>query len=144
PMPPEVAPRRDLPPGLSVLTDIATTTGGMVRGDLLRIWENPPSRGQAHELAVWLVAAALALLLGEVAVRRLRIHVRLPRLPRRQPQPATAAAARTAAAQPHATPDTVEAPRETAAPAQPGAAKPDAQPAANGVMDALEQLRRRR
>lgn len=147
PMPPEVAPRRDLPPGLGVLTDIATTTGGMVRGDLLRIWENPPSRGQAHELAVWLVAAALALLLGEVAVRRLRIHVRLPRLPRltrRQPQPAAAPPARTTSALPPAAPTAVEAPREAAAPAQSGAAKPDAQPAANGVMDAMEQLRRRR
>jgi hypothetical protein len=71
PMPPEVAPRRDLPPGITVLTDIARTTGGMVRGDLLGIWDNPPSRGVAQELALWLVLAA-SLMLASLLVTQAR------------------------------------------------------------------------
>lgn len=134
PMPPESAPRRDLPPGLAVLTDIAATTGGAVRGDLLRIWDNPPSRGVAHELAPWLVAAALLLLLAEVAVRRLRLHlrVRLPRWSRRRPAPAPHRAPAAADAAPAA-----DAPGPTPAQEAPRAG-------GNGVMDALDEIRRRR
>jgi uncharacterized membrane protein len=132
PMPPEVAPRRDLPPGLAVLTDITRATGGIVRGDLLSIWDNPPSRGVAQELAPWLVAAALLGLLAEVAVRRLRLQLRLrlPRLPRWK---------------------RAAAPTKTATPAvaEPDSATPPAPPATeaqrgNGVMDALDEIRRRR
>ncbi len=73
PMPAEVAPRRDLPDGTAVLAEIASVTGGNVQGDLLKIWDNPPSRGVARALATWLVAAALVILIGEVGVRRLRL-----------------------------------------------------------------------
>lgn len=134
PMAPESAPRRDLPPGLGVLADIASATGGTVRGDLLRIWENPPSRGVAQELAPWLVLAALLGLLAEVAVRRLRLDLRL-----RLRLPARRATAPAATAQPTAAPSVVPAkPPTPAVPAQ----QPPA--AGNGVMDALDEIRRRR
>jgi uncharacterized membrane protein len=137
PMPPEVAPRRDLPPGLTVLTDIARTTGGMVRGDLLGIWNNPPSRGVAQELAVWLVLAALLALVIEVAVRRLRLYIRLPTLPRWK-----------RAVKPLATQTTVEAPMSASPAVESSTPKPQPQPAesprGNGVMDALDEIRRRR
>lgn len=133
PMPAEVAPRRDLPSGEAVLADLARTTGGAVRGDLLGIWDNPASRGVARELAPWLVGGALLVLLLETAVRRLRLglpQLRLPRWRRRAP-----------AAKPM-TPVVQTAPVTVAPPAVPPA---PAQPAkGTGVLDALDEIRRRR
>jgi uncharacterized membrane protein len=144
PMPAEVAPRRDLPPGEEILAGIASLTGGSVRGDLLGIWDNPPSRGVARELAPWLVGAALLLLLAEVAIRRLGLAMRLPRWVRRRhtaPPPA-AAPARPA---PVATNGPEIAP-VAEAPAKPAAPVPAPPPASTGggVLGALDEIRRRR
>lgn len=145
PMPAEVAPRRDLPPGDQVLAGIAETTGGTVRGDLLRIFANPPSRGVAHDLAPWLVCAAIAVLMLEVAVRRMRFGLpalRLPRwrlrLPRWTTAPAPAPAATATAPQPPAngTTPAVEAP--PAAPVETPSAK------TGGLLQALDEAKRRR
>jgi uncharacterized membrane protein len=128
-MPAEVAPRRDLPPGAGVLAELARATGGSVRGDLLGLWDNPASRGLAHELAPWLVGAALLALLAEVAVRRLRLalpHLHRPRWqhrPRPTPTPTPVA---TVAATPMASGPPVD---------------PEHRP---GVLDALDELKRRR
>ena len=95
-----------------------------------------PPTGDIHQTAERLAVlgnpARLALLLAEIAMRRLGLAMpvlRLPRLPRRRPRP----------------------PRP-AAPAEPAAAAPPAAPATTpsaeaprpGVLDALDEIRRRR
>lgn len=137
PMPAEAAPHRGLPPGDELLADLARIAGGTVRGDLLGIWDNPPSAGTAAELAPWVVAAALVLLLAEVAVRRLGLAIALPRWrwSRRTaaapPAPATAAGA--------------DAPpgADAAAVAGSGGPAPPPPPPAS-TLDAMSELRRRR
>ncbi len=129
PMPAEVAPRRDLPPGVDVLAELARATGGSVRGDLLGIWDNPASRGVARELAPWIVGVAVGLLVLEIALRRLRLampsfRLRLPRWRRKPAAPAK---------EPTTTPSEPAAPGEMP--------QPTPRP---GVLDALDEVRRRR
>jgi len=132
-MPAEIAPRHDLPPGEAVLAELARSTGGSMRGDLLGIWDNPASTGTARELAPWLVGAAVVVLVLEIALRRLRLafpRLRLPRWRRKLKPVAKPAAAVVETAGP--------------APAQPPAPTSAPGPAQGGTLDALDELRRRR
>ena len=76
PMSPEVEPRYGREPGSAVLASVARDSGGRVRRDLVGMFENPPSPGTGTDLAPWLVAAALLLLIAEIAVRRWHLDVR--------------------------------------------------------------------
>ncbi|MBA2479522.1 MAG: VWA domain-containing protein [Planctomycetes bacterium] len=140
PYSPEAAPRYGQTSGSAVLSELARDTSGAVRHDLVGVYDNPPSDGQATMLAPFLVAIALALLVLEVAVRRLRLG--WPRLPRfAMPRWPRRGLARTPPASPPP-PATAQAPR----PAEATPSAPEAPPVADrkGLHDALEQLKKRR
>ncbi len=79
PMNPEVEPRYGRVAGLEVLQGIARDSGGKVRADVVGIYDNPPSVGTGTDLALWLVLAAVVLLLSEIATRRWQLDLRLLR-----------------------------------------------------------------
>ncbi len=81
PMSPEVEPRYGREPGSTVLAGVARDSGGRVRTDVVGMFENPPSPGSGTDLAWWLVAAALVVLVLEIAVRRWQVGWGLPQLP---------------------------------------------------------------
>ena len=150
PMPAEVAPRRDLASGSAILAELARNTGGRVRGDLLGLYDNPPSPGSATELSMWLVIAALVILLAEIAIRRLRLNLPRVRLPTWRPR--WVFRKRTAPLQPNnvtqptivaSTPSVSAAPPVTSAtPSSPTPPAPPPEP--GGVQRAMEELRKRR
>nr|MBA3846669.1 hypothetical protein [Planctomycetota bacterium] len=113
-----------------VLAGIARTGGGVLRDDLIGLYDNPPSPGDLAGLATLLVGLALAVLVAEIAVRRLQVS-----FGRRTRTTASAAvtsgpvAARTA-------------PAPTSAPTVVGpAAGPERD---QGLHEALRQLKKRR
>jgi hypothetical protein len=73
PYSPEFEPRPRAGSGLELCEALARDSGGAVRQDLAGLFENPPSAGQHAELAPWLLALALLILVGEIAVRRMRL-----------------------------------------------------------------------
>ncbi|HVW02583.1 MAG TPA: vWA domain-containing protein, partial [Planctomycetaceae bacterium] len=147
PYSPEYAPRSGLPTGAETLKALAELTGGKPRVNPREVLADPPRSNSWRSLAPLLLVLAVALLLLEIAGRRLSLWEKLtdaivPAVPptrpasraRRQPVPA-AASARTGKPRPVA----AEAPSspKTEAPAAPAA------PAAPTAADVFEQAKRR-
>ena len=128
PYPPEAEPRFGRPPGTDTLARLAKDTGGTLRADLRKLFANPPSPGEVRPVAALLLIAALAILLGEIAVRRLQLGWW-----RRGARVAAPGPAR-----PSATAVTPPAPPPSTAPV------PGAPPADQGLHQALRRLRGRR
>ncbi len=134
---PEAEPRHHQPSGVAVLEDLTRISGGIMRSDVVHLFNNPPSPGTHIDLAPWLVIAALLCILGEIAVRRMQLSWpsrtnRRSSVPGGSLAPATNApvfAANTPSASPPVAPDTpAELPANTS----------------EGLHDALRQLRKRR
>lgn len=71
PYSPEFAPRQGLPSGRDLLSDIAKLSKGRERTDILSVLADPPRSMQTRSLLPWLFALSLAVLMLEVAGRRL-------------------------------------------------------------------------
>jgi hypothetical protein len=71
PYSPEFAPRQGLPSGRELLDDIAKLSKGRERTDILSVLADPPRSMQTRSLLPWLFAMSLAVLLLEIAGRRL-------------------------------------------------------------------------
>ena len=141
PMSPEVEPRYGHEPGATVLAAVARESGGIVRADLAGMYENPPSPGSGTDLAVWLVLAALLLLMTEIAIRRWRVGWEMPRMPSWRLGKAVVSKTRSSKATlPKANPRTT-IPLPNAAPS---AANPVPPAASGGLHDALSELKRRK
>jgi hypothetical protein len=70
-------PRVGLPNGRQVLEEVANLTGGRERLDLLEVLADPPRSARTTPLLPWLLTVAIALLLTEIAGRRLSLWSRL-------------------------------------------------------------------
>lgn len=127
----EAEPRFERDVGLDVLTAITRATGGTRRDDVLEVYANPPSAGTSRDLSPWLILAALVLLLGEIAVRRLALG-------RTQRRSAVAPV----------TPEKAATPVVPVAMPEAPVATPDAPPPAPtsdaGLHEALRRLRRKK
>lgn len=77
PYSPEFMPRLGLPDGDELLSEVANLSGGKVRTDVLSIFADPPPSRRMTPLLPWLVAAAVMLLVAEIAGRRLSLWERL-------------------------------------------------------------------
>ncbi|HTI49515.1 MAG TPA: vWA domain-containing protein, partial [Planctomycetaceae bacterium] len=77
PYSPEYMPRVGLPNGRQVLEEVANLTGGRERLDLLEVLADPPRSARTTPLLPWLLTVAIALLLTEIAGRRLSLWSRL-------------------------------------------------------------------
>jgi hypothetical protein len=73
PYSPEHAPRALSESGSRILSNVAEMTGGTSRIDALEIFNNPPRAAGMHPLGIWLLATGIALLLVEIAGRRLSL-----------------------------------------------------------------------
>lgn len=71
PYSPEFAPRQGLPSGRDLLSDIAKLSNGRERTDILSVLADPPRSVQTRSLLPWLFAISLAVLMLEIAGRRL-------------------------------------------------------------------------
>ncbi len=71
PYSPEFAPRQGLPSGRELLADIAKLSNGRERTDILSVLADPPRSMQTRSLLPWLFALSLAVLMLEIAGRRL-------------------------------------------------------------------------
>ncbi|MBI1313630.1 VWA domain-containing protein [bacterium] len=92
PYSPEYAPRDGLPSGVEALTQITELSGGQLRTDVLSVFNNPPRSPRSVSLLIPLLVAAIALLLLEIAGRRLSLWERAASALRREEKtPATAA-----------------------------------------------------
>ena len=144
PYPPEFRPD-STSAGPDLLRRIAERTGGAERADLAGVWDELAPRKRALRLAPWLFLAAAALLMLEVAERRLAITAVI----------ATRLAGRTQRPAPREAPESPPAPRATSAvaPAPPprvrtpkparAAKAPNPQDApANATLDSLRDLAR--
>jgi hypothetical protein len=145
PYSPEYAPRSGLPSGAETLKSLADLTGGKPRVNPREVLADPPRSNTWRSLAPLLLVIAAALLLLEIAGRRLSLWEKLtdaivpgvpPTLPaartRRQPVPVAAAGQ---AGKPR--PVAAQAPKATEAPTAPAA------PAAPTAADVFEQAKRR-
>jgi uncharacterized membrane protein len=93
PYSPEHAPRNGLAPGAETLTQITELSGGQLRTDVLSVFDNPPRSARTVSLLIPLMIAAVALLLLEIAGRRLSLWDRAAAaLQRTQPETDGAAA----------------------------------------------------
>jgi uncharacterized membrane protein len=79
PYSPEFAPRAGLPTGLEILQEVAKTSGGIARTDVLSILLDPPRAASKKTLLPWLFTASILLLIAEIAGRRLSLWDRLKR-----------------------------------------------------------------
>ncbi|MBD3674062.1 MAG: VWA domain-containing protein [Planctomycetaceae bacterium] len=77
PYSPEFAPRAGLPSGLDILKDVAETSGGIARTDVLSILDDPPRAASKKTLLPWLFSLSILLLIAEIAGRRLSLWERL-------------------------------------------------------------------
>lgn len=77
PYSPEYAPRTNQPSGRALLEEIAALSGGRSRTDVLEVFAQPPRAPLTVALLPWLCAAAVGLLLTEIAGRRLSLWERL-------------------------------------------------------------------
>ena len=71
PYSPEFAPRQGLPSGRELLSDIAKLSNGRERTDILSVLADPPRSMQTRSLLPWLFMLSLAVLMLEIAGRRL-------------------------------------------------------------------------
>lgn len=71
PYSPEFAPRQGLPSGRESLSEIAKLSNGRERTDILSVLADPPRSVQTRSLLPWLFAISLAVLMLEIAGRRL-------------------------------------------------------------------------
>ena len=71
PYSPEFSPRQGLPSGRDLLSDIAKLSKGRERTDILSVLADPPRSMQTRSLLPWLFALSLAVLMLEIAGRRL-------------------------------------------------------------------------
>jgi uncharacterized membrane protein len=78
PYSPEFAPRAGLPSGKEVLEEVAETSGGVVRTDVLAVLNDPPRAASKRSLLPWLFTLSILLLIAEIAGRRLALWERLP------------------------------------------------------------------
>lgn len=85
PYSPEYAPRNGLPSGINTLTQITELSGGQLRTDVLSVFDNPPRSAQTVSLLIPLMIAAIAVLLLEIAGRRLSLWERTAAAFRKQP-----------------------------------------------------------
>lgn len=95
PYSPEFAPRLGLPEGRDILKQVADLSGGKLRTDVLELFADPPRTSRTMSLLVPLLVLGMALLLLEIAGRRLSLWERLPELalPRLMPTTANASTA---------------------------------------------------
>jgi uncharacterized membrane protein len=93
PYSPEYAPRDGLPAGTDTLTQITELSGGQLRTDVLSVFDNPPRSARTVSLLIPLMIAAIALLLLEIAGRRLSLWERAAAsLQKTQPESTAASA----------------------------------------------------
>lgn len=78
PYSPEFAPRAGLPTGTEILEEVAQTSGGTVRTDVLSMLNDPPRAASKRSLLPWLFTLSVLLLIAEIAGRRLSLWERLP------------------------------------------------------------------
>ncbi len=77
PYSPEFAPRAGLASGYEVLRELAATSGGIERTNVLEIFNDPPRAARRVSLLPYLFATGIGLLLLEIAGRRLSLWERL-------------------------------------------------------------------
>lgn len=77
PYSPEYVPRAGLPSGAEVLKELAELTGGKPRIDVVDVLSDPPRSARLASLLPFLVMAGIALLLLEIAGRRLSLWSKL-------------------------------------------------------------------
>lgn len=77
PYSPEFAPRIGMRSGRDTLARVTEITGGELRTDVLEVFKNPPRSARTVSLLAPLMIAGLALLLVEIAGRRLSLWQRL-------------------------------------------------------------------
>ena len=77
PYSPEFMPRIGLPDSGELLENVAAVSGGMVRTNILEVFADPPPSRWQTPLLPWLIACAIALLVVEIAGRRLSLWEKL-------------------------------------------------------------------
>jgi hypothetical protein len=150
PYSPEHAPRLDPRAGERTLEAVAREGGGRFEPALAALWEGPAGGRRVRDLTALFAAAALVLLLAEIAVRRFGIEARLPesvvsrvRAFRDRRRRARAARAdRADAPAPDAPPETDAGDASAAPPSEPRAPSPP--PPSGGIADVLDRARTRR
>lgn len=78
PYSPEFMPRVGLPSGRQVLDAVAQLTGGRERIDIVEVLADPPRSARTTPLLPWLLIGGVALLLTEIAGRRLSLWTKWP------------------------------------------------------------------
>ena len=77
PYSPEFVPRIGLPEGKETLTRLSELSGGVIRTDLLELFQDPPRTARTISLLTPLMIAGILLLILEIAGRRLSLWERL-------------------------------------------------------------------
>lgn len=77
PYSPEFVPRIGLPEGKETLTQMAQISGGVVRTDVLELFQDPPRTARTVSLLIPLMMTGIVLLIVEIAGRRLSLWERL-------------------------------------------------------------------
>ncbi|MFV0446482.1 MAG: VWA domain-containing protein [Planctomycetaceae bacterium] len=89
PYSPEFDPRDTLPAGKEVLAEVAELSGGVQRTDVLELLRDPPRSAKSRSMLPWLFGSVIALLLLEIAGRRLSLWERLEELAIARPSTTT-------------------------------------------------------
>jgi uncharacterized membrane protein len=153
PYSPEHEPRLDPRSGERTLEAVAREGGGRLDPAFASLWEGPAGGRRTQDLTPHLAAAALLLLLGEIAVRRLHVRPRIPdalarrirawrERPRRVRAPSQAAPSRDLSPAPGTPPP--EVPPSGTAPDDAPAPPPPPPPPSGGIADVLDRAKRRR
>lgn len=96
PYSPEFVPRIGLPEGKDTLASLTELSGGVIRTDVLEIFNDPPRTSRTVSLLIPLMIAGILLLVIEIAGRRLSLWERLKEAgSAREPESVVAAAAAT-------------------------------------------------
>jgi hypothetical protein len=138
PYSPEFAPRPDPRAGERTLRALARATGGSMMPTVEAVWSGSRAGADRVALGPALAWSLLALLLLEIAVRRLQWTLPTPRWVRRRARAAPVAAV--ALPVPAAAADPAAADPAAAAPATPAPAAP---PAPAGTLDAIARAQQR-
>ena len=154
PYSPEFVPRAGLAAGADVLKGLAEITGGKARIDVLEALADPPRSARLASLLPPLLIAAIALLLLEIAGRRLALWSKIADAVTPEPAPVAAVPGGRwwtgwqlrSRARPHTVTEATTPPAATPGPAAPGSANPGTAPAAAPAASAAsiyEQAKRR-